>query len=179
MKLLEESRSIQESNVLVEKVPSSSRTIPERMIFQDPSWRRRQWLRRIGKALGVCAVILGTLFIASLMSKPMVPSVPGRTLAPKADGHDIGASSNDAEERAVGSGQNDAASLNEEGARPFQAGTFLAPVQAQHIVAAFYAPWQETCLHSLRAHADALTHVMPEWLHLDPSGTGLSLYDWD
>ena len=71
MKLLEGSRSIQESNVLVEKVPSSSRTIPEHMIFHDPSRRRRQWLRRIGKAQGVCAVILGTLFIASLMSKPM------------------------------------------------------------------------------------------------------------
>ena len=84
MKLLEESRSIQDSNVLGEKVQLASATIPERMIFQDPSWRRRQWLRRIGKALGVLAVILGALFIASLMSIPMVPSVPGFALVPKA-----------------------------------------------------------------------------------------------
>lgn len=47
------------------------------------------------------------------------------------------------------------------------------------IVAAFYAPWQETGINSLRANAGRLTHVMPEWLHLSRRGDGLNLSDWD
>ena len=50
---------------------------------------------------------------------------------------------------------------------------------AEGIVAAFYAPWQETGLHSLRANASHLTHVMPEWLHIDRAGSGLDTSDWD
>lgn len=58
----------------------------------------------------------------------------------------------------------------------------FAPPQAGSaapVVAAFYAPWQETGLASLRANAAHLTHVFPAWLHLDAKGTGLSTQDFD
>ncbi len=47
------------------------------------------------------------------------------------------------------------------------------------IMAAFYPPWQETALSSLRANADKLSHVMPEWVHLSRDGGGLDFRDWD
>jgi poly-beta-1,6 N-acetyl-D-glucosamine synthase len=47
------------------------------------------------------------------------------------------------------------------------------------VVAAFYAPWQETGLPSLRTNARKFTHLMPEWLHLTPNGQGLDLKDFD
>jgi poly-beta-1,6 N-acetyl-D-glucosamine synthase len=57
---------------------------------------------------------------------------------------------------------------------------FPAPAShAPRIVAAFYTTWQETGLHSLRANADRLTHLLPEWLHLSRDGGSLDLYDWD
>lgn len=47
------------------------------------------------------------------------------------------------------------------------------------VVAAFYATYQTMGLNSLRANANRLTHLMPEWLHLDASGSGLDLTDWN
>lgn len=41
------------------------------------------------------------------------------------------------------------------------------------IMAAFYAPWQETGLFSLRANKDKITHLMPEWVHLKDDGASL------
>ncbi|MEA2766005.1 MAG: peptidoglycan-N-acetylglucosamine deacetylase, partial [Gemmatimonadaceae bacterium] len=53
------------------------------------------------------------------------------------------------------------------------------PIKAPGIVAAFYAPWQETGLHSLRANASHMTHLLPAWVHLQESGNGLDFHDWD
>ena len=50
---------------------------------------------------------------------------------------------------------------------------------ASPIVAAFFAPWEEAGLNSFRAHADALTHLMPEWLHLGADGVTLELESTD
>ena len=47
------------------------------------------------------------------------------------------------------------------------------------ITGAFYADWQETGIHSLRANAEHLTHLFPVWLRLDASGRGLDTRDWD
>jgi cellulose synthase/poly-beta-1,6-N-acetylglucosamine synthase-like glycosyltransferase/spore germination protein YaaH/peptidoglycan/xylan/chitin deacetylase (PgdA/CDA1 family) len=47
------------------------------------------------------------------------------------------------------------------------------------IVAAFYATWQETGLHSLRANADRLTHLMPLWLRIGADAASLDTRDWN
>jgi cellulose synthase/poly-beta-1,6-N-acetylglucosamine synthase-like glycosyltransferase/spore germination protein YaaH len=55
----------------------------------------------------------------------------------------------------------------------------LPPVTGGGIVAAFYAPWQETGLHSLHANASHMTHLLPAWVHLKKDGSGLDFRDWD
>jgi len=55
----------------------------------------------------------------------------------------------------------------------------LPPVPDNGIVAAFYAPWQETGLHSLHANAQNMTHLLPAWVHLKSDGGGLDFRDWD
>lgn len=47
------------------------------------------------------------------------------------------------------------------------------------ITGAFYAGWQETGIHSLRANADHLTHLFPVWLRLGEDGEALDTRDWD
>ncbi|AIE87644.1 glycosyltransferase [Fimbriimonas ginsengisoli] len=49
---------------------------------------------------------------------------------------------------------------------------------AGQIVAAFYAPWQEAGLNSLRAYGKNLTHLIPAWLHLNAAGE-LDTSDFD
>jgi cellulose synthase/poly-beta-1,6-N-acetylglucosamine synthase-like glycosyltransferase/peptidoglycan/xylan/chitin deacetylase (PgdA/CDA1 family)/spore germination protein YaaH len=54
------------------------------------------------------------------------------------------------------------------------------PAPGDTIVAGFYVVWRASAgLQSLDANADRLTHVFPEWLHLDASGGALSFRDWD
>ena len=53
-----------------------------------------------------------------------------------------------------------------------------APPRTNGVVAAFYAPWQETGLNSLRANAKNITHVLPSWVHLTGDGKGLDFRDW-
>src|SRR5262249_60777508 len=53
------------------------------------------------------------------------------------------------------------------------------PDSAPAITGAFYAGWQETGIHSLRANADHLTHLFPVWLRVDAEGQGLDTRDWD
>ncbi|MGZ4780194.1 MAG: glycosyltransferase, partial [Thermoanaerobaculia bacterium] len=55
----------------------------------------------------------------------------------------------------------------------------LPPVTGPGIVAAFYAPWQETGLNSLRKFAPQMTHVLPAWVHLNDDGRTLDFHDWD
>lgn len=47
------------------------------------------------------------------------------------------------------------------------------------IVAGFYAVWQESGIHSFKANADKLTHVIPEWLHLSADGADIDFSDWN
>ncbi len=47
------------------------------------------------------------------------------------------------------------------------------------IVGAFYSNWHDTGVKSLAVHADKLTHIFPEWLHLSQEGDDIELYDWD
>ncbi len=47
-----------------------------------------------------------------------------------------------------------------------------APPELTHpIVAAFYVNWEETSRASLRRHIGEITHLFPEWLHLNKDGT--------
>lgn len=53
------------------------------------------------------------------------------------------------------------------------------PVHVDKIVAGFYAPWEESGIHSLNAFKDHLTHVIPSWLSLGQDGQTLDVSDFD
>ena len=53
------------------------------------------------------------------------------------------------------------------------------PAHVDKIVAGFYAPWEESGLHSLKAYTSRLTHVIPAWLMLNPDGQSIDFSDFD
>lgn len=139
-------------------------------IFYDPGGKRRRVLSRGAIVAIVFSIFLSLTFLVSVLSAPFLPVPPEarRGIMPVRESpvdHDR----RFAEARArlvaqVGS---------EKGAR----GSKSPPHSP--IVAAFYAPWQETGLFSLRANRNRLTHLMPQWLHLTQDGSRVDYTDFD
>ena len=48
-----------------------------------------------------------------------------------------------------------------------------AKFNRNQIVLGYYAPYETTGIVSLRSHAEAMTHLAPEWLHLTANGEGI------
>ncbi len=167
-------------------------------VFLDPSGQRSVWVSRLGIALTIVVLIVGALFARTLMTLPFLPHRADassehrfrRTAFP------FLSSRQEQLERFL-SHRARVVLWNEiDGEKTVPAATGfsragripLAPAKApsstrltpaKPIAAAFYATYQATGLNSLRANAGHLTHVMPEWLHLDASGGGLDLSDWN
>ncbi len=53
------------------------------------------------------------------------------------------------------------------------------PTHVEKIIAGFYAPWEESGVHSLSAYKDHLTHVIPAWLSLNPDGKSINYSDFN
>jgi len=151
------------------------------MVFYDPAQRRKRWIKRVGGALALLFVAVSTVFVLSLLLVPVLPGaqavigvrhalhtpiirLPSRWARLRR--HILLRAREDLFRQVA---------LDEQRLRRAHA----SPPDTPRIMAAFYATWQETGLHSLRANAAHLTHLFPEWLHLNESGTGLDLYDWD
>ncbi len=156
-----------------------------RHVFHDPTGRRRRRLTRFGTVAAMVATVVLTVFIVSLLVMPLVPHLPG-----------FGSVRHRVSARppipAVPSRQ---ARLAHYLARKERQALFAdiqstrkkaeafrgAPATATpQVVAAFYTIWNRSAgLESLRANADRMTHLMPEWLHLDTTGVGLDTTDWN
>jgi cellulose synthase/poly-beta-1,6-N-acetylglucosamine synthase-like glycosyltransferase/peptidoglycan/xylan/chitin deacetylase (PgdA/CDA1 family)/spore germination protein YaaH len=157
-------------------------------IFFDSTGKRRRLMRRAGAGFALVCAAVTTVFAISLLVVPLLPKLPGLGLAhhayirapslpslnPKVRlarlllrrsreelWREIARSSKRTRDAAAPARQ----------ARTLAAG---APV-----VAGFYASWRQTGLQSLNANADHMTHLMPEWLHLDSIGAGLDTTDWN
>lgn len=154
----------------------------DEMVFYDPSRRRKRWFVRLGGLLTFLFVTLTTVFVLSLLLVPVLPRL-GR----KASG------ARHALHTPVAHLPNRQSRLRRHLLLRTREALFRQIVQDERrlqaakppalhvprIVAAFYTTWQETGLHSLRANADKITHLLPEWLHLSRDGGSLDLYDWD
>ncbi|HEV8356260.1 MAG TPA: glycosyltransferase [Gemmatimonadales bacterium] len=140
-------------------------------VFFDPTGRRPRWWRRLIRGLGLAGVGAVTLYGATVVIAPAIaagPTIEAPAPVSLADGPaDRPADRPDPPE----------APKVPRGDRTPETPTHRAP--SAPVVAAFYAPWNETGLYSLRAHAGKLTHLMPEWLHLSSTGDGLDLSEWD
>jgi len=151
-------------------------------VFFDPSGRRRRVINRATLVLGVSTGLLAVLFIISLLAAPFVQR-PGAV-----------AQANRLKSRTAGSllaprrtriSRHLVVRARAELAREIAA-TQVTPsreaarMSDDSIVAAFYVVWQgQNGINDFRAHADQITHVIPEWLHLSRDGTGLDQRDFD
>lgn len=154
----------------------------EEMVFYDPSCRRKRWLARLGGLLAMLFVMLTTAFVLSLLFVPVLPRLGNKASHARDTSH-----------ASIVRLPNRQSRLRRHLLLRTREALFRQIVQDERrlqtveplalhtprIVAAFYTTWQETGLHSLRANADKITHLLPEWLHLSRDGGSLDLYDWD
>jgi cellulose synthase/poly-beta-1,6-N-acetylglucosamine synthase-like glycosyltransferase/peptidoglycan/xylan/chitin deacetylase (PgdA/CDA1 family)/spore germination protein YaaH len=151
-------------------------------VFTDPSGRRWKRLKRGGIAAALVVSVAATLFGTSFLIIPFLPKIPGLSGPAVHPPHP--------EAPALPPRQDRLARylLRKSRMALWREMTFHGPTAAKpapppagagSVVAAFYVPWQETGLHSLRAHAKDLTHLMPEWLHVDRTGSRILTNDWN
>ena len=153
----------------------------DKAVFFDPTTKRWRWIKRISAVLGVLSVAVVGVFLASLISTPLLPGMPGITSALR---HIRRAAHVPARQVRLQQfiAKRTRARLLDSIAREQQRKQLRAaqpPIQGGTIVAAFYAPWQETGVHALSANASKMTHLLPAWVHLTADARGLDFRDWD
>ncbi len=146
-------------------------TMHDSAVFFDPSHRRWWWVKRIGTLLGLVSVLIVSAWLVSLFTVPLLPGFHG---IPHRQARAQYILKRD-RERLLASIAKD-----NKNRRAREAKGPVRTIEAGNsIVAAFYAPWQETGLHSLTANANRMTHLLPVWVHLSPDARALDLHDWD
>jgi cellulose synthase/poly-beta-1,6-N-acetylglucosamine synthase-like glycosyltransferase/peptidoglycan/xylan/chitin deacetylase (PgdA/CDA1 family)/spore germination protein YaaH len=154
-------------------------------VFFDATGKRRRAVNRASTVLGLAAAVLTTIFVVSLLVVPFLPQLPGMVNPARRLSH-AGQSLLPRREQRLGR----RLLLHERNAlwreiaaprrpRPAARRIPVAPPRPDTVVAAFYVTWQKSGLSSLRANADRLTDLYPEWLHLNRAGTALDFHDWD
>jgi cellulose synthase/poly-beta-1,6-N-acetylglucosamine synthase-like glycosyltransferase/spore germination protein YaaH/peptidoglycan/xylan/chitin deacetylase (PgdA/CDA1 family) len=143
-----------------------------------------RWTLRVAVALGAAFLTLAVVFLLSLVAVPVLPRTLGlsepvrralRPHLPAAPGRETRLSvfliqrTRQRLLRQLAHDQQDT----------LRRALAVRPAGPPPIVAAFYATWQETGLHSLRANADRLTHLFPLWLGLSADGAHLTTRDWN
>ena len=156
----------------------------DKAIFFDPTRRRWYWVKRAGTLAGLFAVVTISIWLVSLFTIPFLPGIEGITTPlrravkrsfrlPLHQTRLQLYAAKQERKKLLDQIQHDKQVYLAKAAKPL--------VKSNNIVAAFYAPWLETGLHSLEAPgmASHLTHLMPSWVHLQEDAKGLDLHDWD
>ena len=150
-------------------------------VFFDPTRKRWWWIKRIGSVMGLMSVIVVSAWLVSLFTITLLPPIAGVS----ATVHRVLKKVNFPRHQTLlfqTLAKKDRQKLLREVAKEHKVAAVhaaLPPIKAPNIVAAFYAPWQETGLHSLRANAEHMTHIMPAWVHLSADAQSLDFRDWD
>ncbi|HEX9162839.1 MAG TPA: glycosyltransferase [Thermoanaerobaculia bacterium] len=162
-------------------VLNGARVMSEYAVFFDPSRKRWSWIKRISTVLGLLSVIVVSVFLLSIFSAPLLPDMPGITSVirrvvktahlPRRQTRLSQYLAKRARDRFFAELAREKKLKSLQKARTANKGP--------NIVAAFYAPWQETGVHALRANAARMTHLLPAWVHLNPDGATLDFHDWD
>ncbi|MBS1716954.1 MAG: glycosyltransferase [Armatimonadetes bacterium] len=145
-------------------------------IFFDPKGRRQKLLSRGVLAAIAVSAVLGAGFTVSVLIPPLLPQLPGVNAEAKRRSF-IPTTQSKLSEKAQVLLAKSKAQLAERIAAEKPPTALRA--RGEPIVAAYYAPWQETGLHSLEANASKITDLLPEWLHLSPDGRELDQSDFD
>ncbi len=151
-------------------------------IFFDPSGKRKKIFTGVQTAAGLIIAVVTTFFAFTLLVIPFFPRVPGlysgvqheikipfpaipqkKTRLSRFILHNSKAELwNDIKEE----------KLLKRNPHRFQK-------KYDKIIAAYYAPWEETGLNSLRANASKLTHLFTAWLLLNSKGTDIDSSNWN
>ena len=148
-------------------------------MFFDPSRRRWPWIKGIGAAFALLSVVLVSFFWISVSTLLVLP---GFATVKKSFSRSVHLPRHQTKlqqflakkdrDRLLAGVAADQQRKREQAAAPL--------IKASEVVAAFYAPWQETtAIASLRMNAPKMTHLMTEWLLLKPDGKGLDFSQWD
>lgn len=155
----------------------------DRAIFFDPSRKRWSWIKRISTVFGLISVVIVSVFLVSVFSVVTLPGFEGITTELKRSvRRSVHITPRQTRLQQFLLRRSRGRLLTEIAhEQKAQQVRLVKPVVKPQsgIVAAFYAPWQETGLHSLRANASRITHLMPAWVHLREDGQGLDFRDWD
>src|ERR1043166_4070090 len=147
-------------------------------VFFDPTRRRWWWIKRIGTIAGLAVVVAASLTLVSLEGQILLPGIEGITAPLKRQIRRTIRLPRHQSAKLQYLAKKDRGKLLDSIARDNQRKRPAPPPKTSGIVAAFYAPWQETGLNSLEANADRMTHVLPSWVHLTGDGSGLDFRDW-
>ncbi|HVS20307.1 MAG TPA: glycosyltransferase [Pyrinomonadaceae bacterium] len=177
----------------------SEKILPSSPVFYDPRGRRWRRVKRTYLALGVVVTALAAIFIASVLSNPLLPRFnlrplpslphakdlkPTAPVLPAKNFRDLEAKK--AQER-----------LNDESKKtrmpPGQRAALLpivpppsntplpapASFSSKSLAIGFYINWDESSLSSLQRNLDHLDWVVPQWVHIVDSKNGSSPIETD
>ncbi len=144
-------------------------------IFYDPHGKRRVRMSRLAAAVSMIAAVLSTLFAVILCFT--IPTL--RDPAPKTH-------KNSGILGAINPKDSTPSIFNTKARKDLfseiaksKTKVKKPPTKVEKIVAGFYAPWEESGLHSLIAYKSHLTHLIPAWLTLGTDGKSIDFSDFD
>lgn len=149
-------------------------------VFYDPHGKRRNRFLQVVLGVGVIGAVLAVVFWITLSVAPKLPKIRGYS------GDNVGrpsflASTLDADARqsAFLALKARRALLERQALDAKNPKVVPKGKPTSRVVAGFYATYEEAGYQSLVANGRKLTHLMPEWLHLQPDGTTLDFEDFD
>ncbi|MDP4114906.1 MAG: glycosyltransferase [Bacteroidota bacterium] len=144
-------------------------------IFYDPNSTRAKWGKRIIAGSSIIIATILTVFIFSIVGVSIFPTVTGHKHSSQIKFPKL-PERKDKKIQFVYKAAKNKLWNNIDSSKNKIAG---AQKNGDKIVAGFYATWQETGLHSLRANASKMTHVFPAWLSLNPDGISINYSEWN
>lgn len=146
-------------------------------VFFDPSGKRRRRVLAFVLGAALAALALAGLFWSSLIGQPTLPRLKGYTAADEMRPFLARTIDASARRRAFQSSKA-RIELQELIRRESSNSKGAKHKLTNRIVAGFYTVYEENGLHSLEANANRITHLIPEWLHLNAEA-GLDFTDFD
>ena len=145
-------------------------------IFYDPKGKRRVRMSRFAAVISTVAAVVSTLFVLILcftipsLNDPVPKGHKNGSLLPS-----LPASTSKTSIFTISKARKDLLALIASSKPKVKA----PPKHVEHIIAGFYAPWEESGIHSLDAYKTHLTHLIPAWLGLSEDGASIDFSDFD
>jgi poly-beta-1,6 N-acetyl-D-glucosamine synthase len=153
----------------------------EHAVFFDPSRKRWSRIKRFGTLFGLVSAVIVSVFLFSVfIATPLLPNFQLATAVKRSFRRSMHIPRHATKLQQFLLAKDRRHLLDDIGGqqRDFAKRAALPPMKAGNIVAAFYAPWQETGVNSLRSNAPLMTHVLPIWVQLSENANGLDFRDW-